>query len=180
MVVPMITTYPRVLSHFQLFIKDNGYAGICSEVVLPELKIKTEKWRAGGMDGNISIDLGMEDMEAEFTLGEYVAEVLQCFGFKQSGNIAVSVRGCMTGAPLTESPTVEIPIVVEMRGKILNIPLGTWKAGEKSELKFKMEVQMIKMSIMGEEIFHIDPANMIRIVQGVDQLAGVKAAIGRT
>ena len=59
---------PRKLKHFNLFVDGRGYAGKIEELTLPKVTIKAEEFRAGGMDAPMEIDLGMEKLEAEFTL----------------------------------------------------------------------------------------------------------------
>ncbi len=55
---------PKILRNFNVFVDGRGYAGKIEEITLPKLTIKTEEYRAGGMDIPISIDMGMEKLEA--------------------------------------------------------------------------------------------------------------------
>ena len=59
---------PKILKNFNLFIDGRGYVGKCEEVNPPKLSIKSEEYKAGGMDAPIAIDMGMEKLEASFTL----------------------------------------------------------------------------------------------------------------
>lgn len=71
---------PKILKNFNVFVDGRGYAGKIDEVTLPKLTIKTEEYRAGGMDIPINIDMGMEKLEAEFTFSEYDSELFRLFG----------------------------------------------------------------------------------------------------
>ncbi|WP_410541965.1 phage major tail tube protein [Wolbachia endosymbiont (group A) of Portevinia maculata] len=62
---------PKILKNFNVFVDGRGYAGKIDEITLPKLTIKTEEYRAGGMDIPINIDMGMEKLEADFTFAEY-------------------------------------------------------------------------------------------------------------
>ena len=53
---------PKILKNFNLFIDGRGYAGKCDEVNPPKLNIKSEEYRAGGLDAPIPIDMGMEKL----------------------------------------------------------------------------------------------------------------------
>ncbi len=71
---------PKTLKNFNLFIEGESYAGRIEELTLPKLSRKMEKYRGGGLNGDIEIDLGMEKLEMEFTLREYSREVLNQWG----------------------------------------------------------------------------------------------------
>ena len=49
---------PRVLRGFDVFVDGRGYAGKVEELELPKLSIKTEEFRAGGMDVPVELDMG--------------------------------------------------------------------------------------------------------------------------
>lgn len=175
----MLTTLPHTLKHFNLFVDGRGYAGVCTELRLPNLQIKTEEFRAGGLDGPVPIDMGTEKLECEITLAEYDPLMLAQWGFNAGGAVALTARGAMAGAPLGTAPTVPVPIVVQMRGRITQYDLGTWKAGEKVEIKTTVFCTYVRVLVSEIEIIEIDIENMIRKVRGEDQLAGIRAAIGR-
>jgi Phage tail tube protein FII len=67
---------PKILRNFNVFVDGRGYAGKIDEITLPKLTIKTDEYRAGGMDIPINIDMGMEKLEADFTFSEYVYRTL--------------------------------------------------------------------------------------------------------
>lgn len=166
---------PHVLKHFNLFVDGRGYAGIVEELVPPKLTIKTEEYRGGGMDCPIPLDMGMEKMEAEVTMAEYDIMTLKLFGFQLGGAIAMTFRGVLKAA----ANPIPVPIAVNLRGFITEIDMGTWKAGEKSQYKFKMGCTYYKLSMGEVPIIEIDPENYVRFVGGEDQLIALRAAIGR-
>jgi P2 family phage contractile tail tube protein len=55
---------------------------------------------------------------------------------------------------------------------------GDWKAGESSMPTFSYTLRYYKLTVGGREIYEIDKVNMIRKVNGVDQLATIRQAIG--
>ena len=55
---------------------------------------------------------------------------------------------------------------------------GTWKPGEKVPMKAMVACRYYKLEHGGTTIHEIDVVNMIRIVNGTDQLAEQRAAIG--
>lgn len=63
---------PRSLKNFATFVDGNSYIGDMPEVGLPKLTRKMEKYRAGGMNGEVSLDFGMEAIEADLTAAGYM------------------------------------------------------------------------------------------------------------
>jgi P2 family phage contractile tail tube protein len=171
--VTLLNNLPQKLTHFTLFVDGRGYAGMVDEIVLPKLTYKVEDYRAGGMDVPIPIEMGMEKLEAEFTLGEYDRFVIQQLGFQEGGPIAIHVRGAL------KRHTLAIPVSCHMRGVITEIDFGTWKAGETTAMKFRLYCTYYRYAHAEEVLVEIDADNMVRRINGVDQLAAVKAALLR-
>lgn len=162
-----------IMKNMSLFIDGRGYAGKADEVVPPKLTIKTEEYRAGGMDAPIELDMGMEKLEAEFTLSSFDKDVLKLFGLAAGNLVPMTLRGALE----SEDGTVT-PVTMNLRGQIRELDMGTWKPGEKNALKIAVAVRYYKLT-HGEEVIHeIDVENMIRTINGVDQMAPQRTALG--
>lgn len=163
---------PRILKNFSLFVDGRGYAGRVDEVSPPKLAIKTEEHRAGGMDAPIAIDMGMEKLEASFTVAEHDPAIYQQFGLVGGKAVAVTLRGAMQG------DADVVPVVVTLRGIYTELDGGNWKAGDKGSLKVNVACRYYKLEIGGKVAVEVDVDNMKRIINGVDQMASMRAAIG--
>ena len=166
---------PRKLKHFNLFVDGRGYAGKIEELTLPKVTIKAEEFRAGGMDAPMEIDLGMEKLEAEFTLGEYNEDVIRLFGLHNSAAVTLRFKGSIESDDLTSYRT---PVEVVLRGRWRELDWGDWKSGDNSTMKVAVAATYYKYKSNGETLIEIDVPNMIRIVNGIDQLAISRANIG--
>lgn len=164
---------PRVLRNFNAFVNGIGYAGRINEVELPEVSIKQEEHRGGGMDAPRQIDMGMEAMTAKLTFAEYIREVLSTFGSLDSNATRITFRGAIQRD--AETP---VPVVCELGGSVSKSTMGTWKAGDAATHEVEMSVNYYKLTIGADEVYEIDVDNMIRRVNGEDRLAGIRAAIG--
>lgn len=163
---------PKVLKSFNLFVDGRGYAGVVSELTLPKLSIKMEEHIAGGMDMPVSLDMGMEKLECDFTLSEYDPEIVKSFGLSDGAQVPLVLRGGLDGE---EGVT---PVVVTVTGAWSEIDFGGWKAGDKPDLKVQVSVRYYKLEIDGNELVEIDVLNMIRKIDGNDQLETLRGAIG--
>ena len=137
-----------VLRDINLFVDGRGYAGKIAEFTLPKLTVKTEEFRAGGMDAPVELDMGLEKLECDFSLDS------------------------------VDRDGVVRSVIVRTRGQIKEVDYGSWKPGEKATLKFMAAVDYYKLEVDGETVHEIDVENMTRIVNGVDQVAARRAALG--
>ncbi|WP_024972593.1 phage major tail tube protein [Ralstonia pickettii] len=164
---------PETLYNFNLFVVGTNLAGTATEVTPPKLKIKTEDYRGGGMDAAVKLDMGMEAMEASFSLVTLAPAVLKLFGLSDQN----AFNGTFRGAFRTTDGKTRRAVLV-LRGMLYEIDPGSWKPGEKSESKYSVSVNYYKLEIDGRVWHEIDVLGCKRVIDGVDQLAEVRAAIG--
>ncbi|WNO10443.1 phage major tail tube protein [Teredinibacter sp. KSP-S5-2] len=161
-----------VLRNMTLTVDGRGYAGNIEELVLPKLSLQTEEFRNGGMDAPVDIELGMEKLECEFTLTRFNRHSLTLFGVF-SGETQLTARG----AVVSDNGQTQAA-VINMRGLVRELDMGTWKPGEKSTNKFMVSLRYYKLVLDEFPIYEIDIPNFLRKVNGVDQLAKMRAALG--
>ncbi|RRJ96867.1 phage major tail tube protein [Opitutaceae bacterium TAV4] len=159
----------NILKNFNLFVESVGYAGNIDELQLPNLSLKTEDYRAAGMDASIDIDMGMEKLEASGTLSKIDEGVLAAFGKDTN----LTARGALQSLGGTVTP-----VEVKMTGLVKTQEHSAWKAGDKATLKFTVALSYYKYTQGGRVIHEIDVQNMKRIINGVDQLAEQRSALG--
>jgi P2 family phage contractile tail tube protein len=161
-----------VRKNFNAFIDGRGYAGQVDEFNPPKLTLITEEFRAGGMDAAIDVNMGMEKLTADFSLKAYDSNVLALWGVAEGQQVPFVLREALESFDGTIKSVVHT-----MRGKILGMDPGTSKAGEMPNLKCDLSLTYYKLVHDGVTIHEIDVENMVRIVNGVDQLANMRAAL---
>lgn len=162
-----------ILKNMNLFVDGRGYAGNVEELTPPKLTLKTDEFRNGGMDAPVEVEMGMDKLEASFSLTKYDAEVLKLFGLAPGNTKLLTFRGSVSSEDGAEKP-----VVIQLQGMLKEIDQGSWKPGEKSTLKGSVAVRYYKHVINDEIVHEIDVPNMIRIVNGVDQLAKTRKNLG--
>lgn len=162
-----------ILKNMNLFVDGRGYAGNVEELTPPKLTMKTEEFRNGGMDAPVEVEMGMDKLEASFSLTQYDASVLKIFGLAPGNTKPLTFRGSLAG-----EDGVEKPVVIQLQGMLKEVDQGSWKPGDKATLKGSVAVRYYKHTINGEVVHEIDALNMIRIVNGVDQLAVTRKNLG--
>ena len=162
-----------VRKNLNLFVDGRGYAGQIEEFNPPKLALVTEEFRGGGMDAPIEITMGMEKLECDFSLIAYDAEVLKLFGVAEGNLVPFVAREALESFDGTITPVVHT-----MRGKIREIDPGASKPGDKPSLKVSMALTYYKRQHGATTVLEIDVENMVRVVNGVDALAGIRNALG--
>jgi len=163
----------RILRNFQLFFDGIGYAGNCEEVTPPKLAIKLERFLAGGLDGSLPIDMGTEDMELRFKVNDLGADALSTYGVIGGPDFTANLRGALQNL----DGSIE-SVLISCRGKINEVTPSAWQAGQKANDEFAMALTYYRKDVDGSTVIEIDLPNMIRRINGVDQLANIRAAIG--
>ena len=162
-----------ILKNMALYVDGRGYAGNVETLTLPKLTLKTEAFRNGGMDAPIEVELGMEKLEADITLTRFDRDTLGLFGLAQGQSIPLTVRGAI------ESDNGGLlPVVVNLQGFVREVDFGNWQPGEKATLKLMIALRYYKLTHGGNVVHEIDIPNMVRTINGVDQLALTRAALG--
>ena len=102
---------PQTLTNTNLFIDGVSFAGDVPSLTLPKLAVKTEQYRAGGMDAPVSIDMGLEAMEAKFSTNGARREALNFFGLADQSAFNGVFRGSFKG-----QKGASVPVVATLRG----------------------------------------------------------------
>lgn len=162
-----------VRKNLNLFVDGRGYAGNIEEFNPPKLTAKTEEFRGGGMNAPVKLAMGMEAMDTDFTLKQYSKDVLALFGLAAGNSVPLVAREALESLDGTVTPVVHT-----MRGRITEVDQGTVKPGDQAPLKFGMNLTYYKLQHGDTVVQEIDLVNMVHIVNGVDQLAAQRAALG--
>lgn len=163
---------PRVVKNFSLFVDGRGLAGLIDTLTLPSLNLKEEDFRGGGMDAPVGLDMGMEKLEGSFVMAEFNPDIVALVGLTGLDK-QLTARGA-----LQRDGEAAIPMIVNMTGRIRQMEPGDLKAGDMTSPTFNYTLTYLKITIGGRVTHEIDVINMIRKIDGVDQLESIRTAIG--
>lgn len=162
-----------VRKFFNVFVDGQGYAGQAEEFNPPKLTLKTEEFRAGGMAAAIELTMGMEKLEADFTLISFDKNVLALFGVVEGNNVSFIVREVLESFDGTTTPVVHT-----MRAKIKELDQGSVQPGAKTSLKVSMALSYYKLQHGGSVVQEIDVENLVQNINGTDVLSAFRGALG--
>ena len=162
-----------IRKNFNIFVDGHGYAGQSEDFNAPKLTLKTEEFRAGGMDMPVEVTMGMEKMNTDFSLKSYDKIAIGLFGLVEGAVVPITVYEALESYDGTVTQVVH-----NMRGKITELDPGTSKPGELPPLKFTLALNYYKLTHGGSVVHEIDAENMIRVINGNDVLAITREALG--
>lgn len=164
---------PAKLKYFDVFADGTSWLGKVDEVSLPEMKIKTESFRGGGMVGEVDINMGLEKLEMEIKLGGATIEAMRQFG-------RVGVAGVMlrfVGGYQDDSTGGILPGELVVRGMHTSLNPGSAKTGANTEWTVKSTLSYLKWTLNSRVECEIDMLNLVWFSDGVDHLAAMRAAL---
>lgn len=165
---------PRVLKNFNVFYNGVTHIGQCQELELPKLSRKMEDFRAGGMTGEVSIDLGQEKLELVQTYGGLMYDILQQYAIGKADGVMLRFAGAYQRDDSGEVDAIE----VVCRGRHKEIDFGKQAAGDKTEFKVTSALTYYKLSVNGLPYVELDLVNFVETIFGEDRLATQRLAIG--
>lgn len=163
---------PRVLKGFTLYVDGRGYVGRVESVTLPNLELQTDEYRGGGMDAAVDLDMGMNKLDVSMTVADYDPELIKEFGL-MSADTPIVVRGAFQ-----RQGEAVVPVIIRMRGGFKSIGRGQFQQGQRANLELTANVNRYSETINGETVVDIDIINSKRVIGGVDQMAGIRTALG--
>lgn len=164
---------PQTLTNMNLFVDGLSFAGRATELTLPTLTRTTDEYRAGGMDAPIEIGLGMALMSASFKMPSIDTDVLKFFGLADDSSCNTTFRGAYKDQKGTVTP-----VIATLRGMLKELNPGAWTPGQKAEITYSLSCSYYKLEVDGAVVYEIDPLNAVRIINGTDELAAERAALG--
>ena len=155
------------------YVDGQSYLGRVDEFEPVNLQIETEGFRAGGMDVEVPLDTGMEQMEINLKLRGVHRQTLEQFG-KATSDTRIEVRGA-----LEDYDGNVTQISYNMVGMITELPTDAIQGrGEVPMTTITMGLNFYEIKVDGDEVIYIDALNMVRRINGVDRLADIRTAIG--
>lgn len=162
-----------VRKFFNVFVDGQGYAGQAEEFNPPKLTLKTDEFRAGGMAAPIEITMGMEKLEADFTLISFDKAILALFGVVEGNNVSFIVREALESFDGTVTPVVHT-----MRCKIKELDQGSVQPGTAAKLKVSVAASYYKLQHGDNVVQEVDVENLVQNINGADVLSAFRGALG--
>ncbi|QND86516.1 Phage tail tube protein FII [Chromobacterium vaccinii] len=155
---------PNILRKANLFNEGKSFLDECLEVKLPDLELDFEKYRSGGMIGEVPVLKGIGEMKLEHKYSSPVREIVAKFGAAKIDAARLRWLGSYENASTGAAQTVEVVAA----GRHKKMGGGDAKVGEAGGFAVETELTYYRLVVDGEEFVEIDKLRSIFKVLGVD------------
>ncbi|MEL6477614.1 MAG: phage major tail tube protein [Pseudomonadota bacterium] len=162
--------FPRTIRNFNAWLDGVSYFGKVKTGTMPELALATQSFRGGGMDAPIDIDMGQEAMTAELVFAEHAPELLGKWGTVQRIVLRAAAQG--------ETDFEADQLTFTLGGRITRQAPAQFGAGSDVDLTLAMNVRTYRIEHGSNVKVDIDIEAGKRLIDGVDQIASTRAALG--
>lgn len=163
----------QVLKNFNLFFESKSFAGNIVEFNPPKIELNTDEFRAGGMDGQVRLTMGLNTLDTDFTVVNFDSDLLAKVSPVENNDRSFIVREWLEDWGATSTPRE-----IVMRGKVSGLDEGTHTPGQRAQVKVTMNLVYYKESIGGNIVKEIDIINMVWNNGTRDLLAQARDILG--
>jgi len=165
------------ISNAALYSAGKSFLGLAKTVEIPGLKRLVEKYDGLGMLGNVEFPTGAyEVLEATVTMNgmskDFLGEVLK--SSKPADLLVMAPQEVWVSGARVSVEGVEIA----MRGFAKDTSLGSLEQNKPNEGKYTFSLSYVRISLAGDELVLYDAQNNIFVINGEDQNAALRAAMG--
>lgn len=164
----------RTLKDQMLFNEGQNFLGQCQTVTLPTLTRKMEEKRLAGMNGPVSLDMGMEGLKMSFVCPGPMRHVLRQWGEPRVDGTYLRWVG---NYQMDDTAAID-HVEVVVRGRHSELEMGDQESGEAGSFTVSSALAYYKLVWNGRVEIEIDFLRMIERVDGVDRLAERRALLG--
>ena len=164
--------YPKVIRNHNVYVDGESYFGRATTTKLPVPSVMTAAHRGAGMEGPAGMDMGLEAMTLESEFAEWAAYLL--------GRLGTMTELVCRPAARADDEEEFTGYIVTAEGLVTTSSGETLTPGDinSSKLMLKMDVRRYRLEIDGRTVHDIDLVRGKRIIDGVDQVAGMRRAMG--
>lgn len=166
----MKSTPAYILRNATMWLKEDAKAGQVAEMTIPPFKVKTEKFRNGGMVTEREVPMGYERENAKFKMSALDPATIAAINGMPGGNDTLMI----TGALADEDGTVN-NVTCYLRGFLKEADFGGWKPGDKAETDYTFAWEYLKLEIGGQTMVEADDFEVS--IGGVSQTGDIRAAL---
>lgn len=166
----------HILQGFTMFLDGVDFGIDTEEVELPLPTPVTQEYRGGAMDLGVNLPMAaLEALEVTVKMAGQSPEIMKRMALAPGQTSRVTFRGGV----LTESNGVVVPHIGIVQGAINGGSRDRWQRGEKSGVEFVINgLIYYRYEVDAQVVHEIQHWPPKRIVNGIDQLAGLNTALG--
>lgn len=168
---------PELINNYNVYNKGQQWVGVTGDVELPDLESLTETMEGAGMLGEVDVSAVGHFASGQMTVPFVTVnkQVFEALNFAEP--LELQIRASKQSANKATAGTDFTPTRVVLRGMGHTVAPGHLTKGKQMETSVEIEYTYIKVEDDGYTVLELDKLNNVFIVNGVDQLARIRAQI---
>lgn len=166
----------HILQGFTMFMNGSDFGIDTEEVELPVPTPLTQEYRGGGMDVAVAMPMAaIEALQVTVKMAGHNPQIMKRMALRPGRTTRVTFRAGI----LREDEGAIVSHVCIVEGCINGGSRDRWQRGEKSGVEFVMNgIKYLRYEADSDVIHEIRAWPPKRVINGVDQLAELNAALG--
>lgn len=163
------------ITNANVYVDGASLMGKAEEIKLPDVTSKMTEHKGLGMIGTIELFAGLEKLEGEVKWSSFYKDVA-AKAVNPFKAVSLQVR-CSVETYGAQGRVEQKPLVTFLTVTFKKAAIGAFKQHENAEFPNNFACHYIKQVLAGEEILEVDFFANIFKINGVDQLAELRANI---
>ena len=166
----MALRQPQTITDVNVYLETQGYLGAVKELTLPIIEKETRAQENAGHTR--AIDLGFfKELNLDFTLQQLAPEAAAWLAVGKFIDTPILFKGAIREGKDNKS------FLGVAKGIITKYEYPKFSPKAEVDTKIEMKLSFFSAAFDGSEFMLFDTENMIAIIDGVDHLADVRAAL---
>lgn len=169
---------PNKVSDFRAYfgLGQARFIGL-ADAELPSFEPISDEVKGAGIQGSMNIptpgQFGPQSLKLKFRTADAQVQKTAAGVY-----LVVSLWAAEQAQDTDAGAIVQVPNRYEVRGPVMKVALGKLEQGKVMDAEIEVEVLVFHAEVDGIETIHLDKLASVYRVDGVDQLADVRAATG--
>ncbi|MBY0088392.1 phage major tail tube protein [Brevibacillus brevis] len=172
-----VNTIPERLRNFNVYLDGSNDLKGVADIQLPSFELMTDTVKGAGIAGEYdSPTLGhFQSMKLSLSFRTVTREM---FGLLRQKSQRLDCRGALQLYDAGEGASKTVAVKVVVQGPTTKVDPGKFETGSAMDGSAEVEALYLKIDYDGKTIVEIDKLNFICVIDGVDQLADTRKALG--
>lgn len=168
---------PERLTNFRVYLDGSNDLKGVADIQLPSFEPMTDTVKGAGIGGEYEAPTIGHFQSMKLTINWRTLTTDMLSLLRQRAR-RIDCRGAFQDYDAGKSARVTRAVRVVVEGLATKVDPGKYEVGSTSDGSAEIEVMYIKIEIDGRTVLELDKLNFVFIVNGEDQLAAVRKALG--
>lgn len=165
----------RIVKDQNLTVDGINLIGKLKSVTPPNVRPQVEFIRPGGSQGQLPVNMGLQQLDYSFTLFDYNPEVLALSGLRNGRKVTFIQR-----LYLEDEAGTEYSVIMSGTGMVVDVDRGSIENGAIPETSYSLVLVRYNEEIDGATVYDIDitPGSRKQVIDNTDQLQNAASILG--